>query len=405
MRARLGLRWLTIKQHRVTILVVAVILVVAIVLVIVEIREYGTGFAKKTLWDWLQLLVIPLILAGIALVFQLSNSQTERQIAKQRYKQDQEIAKQRYEQDQQIALDKQREDLLQAYLNGMSELLLEKKLRESTVTDEVRTIARVRTLTVLPRLDGKRKRNLLLFLYDAGLIDSEHQIVDISDADLSEADLGWVILCRDKWMIDNSLNEKKIKTVTANLSRVDLRNANLIGAILNGVKLGAGSEAELKWEIDTTNSTNGASLCGAKLVNAKLYKAELGGVDLRGADLSHANLGGAYLMLADHSDANLHGADLSIKSLREDFIDKLAPDEALPDTSKWIGADLSYADLRGANLTDANLWQADLRCAYLQGANLRGANLTGAYLFEANLTDTIVTTEQLSKAKMGRYDA
>src|SRR5438876_11511509 len=104
----------------------------------------STGFLSKSLWDWLQLLIVPLVLAIIALVFQRANSRTERQIAKDRYEQDREIAKQRYEQDQQIALDKQREDLLQAYLDRMSELLLKEKLRSSEVDAEARNVARVR---------------------------------------------------------------------------------------------------------------------------------------------------------------------------------------------------------------------------------------------------------------------
>ena len=60
----------------------------------------ATGFLNKSLWDWLQLLIVPLALAVIALVFQLANTRTERQIAKKHY-----------EQDQQIAQDKQHEDL------------------------------------------------------------------------------------------------------------------------------------------------------------------------------------------------------------------------------------------------------------------------------------------------------
>jgi ABC-type molybdate transport system permease subunit len=41
-----------------SILVVAIILVIVIALIIVEIRLYGTGFAGKTLFDWLTLLGI-----------------------------------------------------------------------------------------------------------------------------------------------------------------------------------------------------------------------------------------------------------------------------------------------------------------------------------------------------------
>jgi hypothetical protein len=91
-------------------IVVVCILIIALLAVIVMVYVFNVnvpGLRGKTLWDWLQLLIIPLVLAVIALIFQLANSRTERQIARQRY-----------EQDQQIALDKQRKDLLQAYLTA-----------------------------------------------------------------------------------------------------------------------------------------------------------------------------------------------------------------------------------------------------------------------------------------------
>jgi hypothetical protein len=83
-----------------------------------------------------------------------------------------------------IAIDKQREDALQAYIDKMSELLLEKDLRKSGEDDEVRKIVHVRTLTVLPRLDGNRKARVLQFLYDSGLIDKDSKIIKLGGADL-----------------------------------------------------------------------------------------------------------------------------------------------------------------------------------------------------------------------------
>src|SRR6266699_3795436 len=55
----------------------------------------GSGFLKKTFWDWLQLLIIPVALAAAALYFNWANTRTERQIARERYEADQQIAKQR----------------------------------------------------------------------------------------------------------------------------------------------------------------------------------------------------------------------------------------------------------------------------------------------------------------------
>src|SRR5437588_985034 len=70
----------------------------------------ATGFLNKSLWDWLQLLIVPLMLAVVALVFQLASTRTERQITQQRYVNEQKITEQRYLNDQHITLDKQRED-------------------------------------------------------------------------------------------------------------------------------------------------------------------------------------------------------------------------------------------------------------------------------------------------------
>ncbi|HEX6480493.1 MAG TPA: pentapeptide repeat-containing protein [Ktedonobacteraceae bacterium] len=140
---------------------------------------------KKTLWDWLQLLIVPLVLAVVALVFQIANTRTEQQIAKQRY-----------EQDQQIALDKQREDLLQAYLDRMSELLLEKNLRTSAPDEEVRKVARVRTTTVLFQLDARRIGYVFTFLRESKLMSatSNDNIVSLSGADLSGVNLSFANL-------------------------------------------------------------------------------------------------------------------------------------------------------------------------------------------------------------------
>src|SRR5437588_5003618 len=113
MRARFRSWWQKIKQHLVTILIIAIILVVTIALIIIGYRSDWTGFngnnkSGKTLWDWLQLLVVPLVLALVALLFQGATTRREHQITQQRYENDQRIVQQRYEKDQELAIDKQR---------------------------------------------------------------------------------------------------------------------------------------------------------------------------------------------------------------------------------------------------------------------------------------------------------
>ena len=258
--------WQQIKKHRVPILV-AIILIVAVVLIIVEVRVYGTGFLGKTLWDWLQLLIVPLVLAVAALFFQQANTRTERQIAKERY-----------EQDQQIALEKQQGDLLQAYLDRMSDLLLKEKLLPSP-SDEVRNVARVRTITVLTQLDSKRVGYVFSFLQEAGLMitQQDENVVNLHAANLRSV----------KW--------SQARLTKANLSAAILRSADLSGAWLTGANLHNANlrNANLSGAILNLANLTTAWLTGANLHNANLSDVCLWGADLREADLSGANLNGA----------------------------------------------------------------------------------------------------------------
>jgi uncharacterized protein YjbI with pentapeptide repeats len=153
-----------------------------------------------------------------------------------------------------------------------SELLLEKHLgklaEDGTSTGDgipiseykqVREIARVRTLTVLPRLDKDRKRSVVQFLHESGLINRDKSIVELREADLSEACL-----------------------YVANQSNKSLWIARLSGADLSEAKL---------YRADLRNADlNEADLSEADLSEAKLYRADLSGADLRNADLSKADL-------------------------------------------------------------------------------------------------------------------
>src|SRR5260221_11928300 len=90
-----------------------------VVLVFVVVRLYGTGFVGKTLWDWLGLLAalaIPVVVGFGAAWFTAQQGKVS----------DRENT------------DNQRQVALQAYIDKMSELLLEKQLRRSQPEDEVR---------------------------------------------------------------------------------------------------------------------------------------------------------------------------------------------------------------------------------------------------------------------------
>jgi uncharacterized protein YjbI with pentapeptide repeats len=343
---------------------------------VTKTEEYQPG---KALWDWLQLLgvlTIPVVVGlGAAWYTAQQGKVSDRENT-----------------------DNQRETALQKYIDSMSELLLHEKLRESAEDEKSRKIARVRTLTVLPRLDSVRKRSVLLFLYESGLIEKDKLIINLDGADLSGADL----------------------------SRTNLNKANLYGVALTGVYVG---EADLPkvsvferkyqskyWrelialgEADSDevalpkDDLGGVALSGANLSKANLFRANLGGADLFGANLSGANLSRAYLGGANLRRANLGGADL--------FGAKLS--RATLGEASLRDADLRDADLRDADLGEANLFRADLGGDYVGEASLLSidevptfldqssyrSKLSGANLSKANLRDAKVATKQLDTAR------
>src|SRR5688572_26778794 len=147
-------------------------------ILIETVRLKNTGFEPKTLWDWMELLIIPLILAMGAFYLNRSEREVERERVERRAKFERQRAEENADLEREIATDRQQEAALQAYLDRMAELLLEKELR-TTENEEVRNVARIRTLTVLRGLDATRKGLLLRFLYEAGLISKEKGVVSL----------------------------------------------------------------------------------------------------------------------------------------------------------------------------------------------------------------------------------
>jgi uncharacterized protein YjbI with pentapeptide repeats len=259
------------------------------------------GFRGMTVRDWLQLLIVPLVLVAIGFLFTMQQDARQRQIEDQRAESERKIEEQRAQ-----------DAALQAYLDQMSQLMLEGDLRTSQEDSEVRTLARARTRTVLARLDGRRKGSVVQFLYEASLIDKERPVVSLSDVRLRGADLS------------------QLELSEANLSGADLRSANLSGADLSD-----------------------ANLSGAELIETDLRFATMSGTNMSGTNMNRADLSYTDSIDADLSGANLSGADLSSAILRY--------------------ADLRETYLIETDLSDADLSDADLRDANLSGANLRDA--------------------------------
>jgi uncharacterized protein YjbI with pentapeptide repeats len=294
MGARLRSRWQRVRKSlEVGGVIVGCILIIALIAVIVLGYLFNwpwvgvnDGYNKipleqpssKTIWDWLQLLIIPIMLATGGYIFNATLSRNE----------------------QRSSQDDQQEGTLQSYLHGMSDLLLEKQLRTSQPNDEVRNVARAITLAALRKLNSERKLVLIRFLFESNLFN----IIKLDDADLSG------ILLRNITLRDLEMHYAIVTNVffdNFNFERCDFDDTNFSNSTYTGIKVISSSLRGVNFS--HTKMTN-LDFTGSSLIEADLSYANLSNVIFRNADLSNANFTGARL-----SNVDLHGATITREQL------------------------------------------------------------------------------------------
>jgi uncharacterized protein YjbI with pentapeptide repeats len=187
-----------------------------------------TGFRGKSAWDWLELLIVPVVLATAGFWFSVQQDQRQQSIEDQRT-QDSE---------------------LQSYIDQISELMIDHKLnlyltntelQKSPETLAVFEAAKARSATVLVRLDAYHNKSAIGFLREGGLIRANGVDVfsifwdiDLLGADFRGSNLTWVGL----WNADlTGANLTRANLTHADLADSDLSNANLTDANLTGANL------------------------------------------------------------------------------------------------------------------------------------------------------------------------
>src|SRR5215218_2184891 len=240
-----------------------------------QAKQSRWGFRGKTVWDWMALLIVPLALVVIGLLFTMLQDARQQQIEDQCALQAQKIENQRAEAERELAEQRAQDEALQAYLDQMSQLMLERKLLVAEPGDPVHTLAQARTSTVILRLDAEHNESVTRFLSNSGLAES------------SEASPRLL---------------REITLLHATLGDAYLPGADLSGAFLDRANLsGTGT-------ILSDANLSGAVLRSADLSGAFLTKADLSDAELLEADLSRASLTEANLSDAVLSGANLSGA-------------------------------------------------------------------------------------------------
>jgi uncharacterized protein YjbI with pentapeptide repeats len=252
----------------------------------------------KTLWDFLQLLIVPAILVVIALGFNAAQASRDQKREDRRIREDRALA------------ESAREDaILDAYFAKMSTLMLDRGLRTSR-KGEVRQVARTVTLATLRRLDGSRKGDVVRFLAESRLLFSKRTdlvnpkdpsaatgtvwstpAIDLNGADLSGVDL-----------VNASLSGSSSFRGSGDYYQVlsgNLRGARFDHASLYNVRFG-GTDTH----IDVVD-LRGASFNGAFITQVELYWSDLRGASFKGARVEHGNFDKADLTRAVFDNATI----------------------------------------------------------------------------------------------------
>ncbi len=281
------------------------------------ITNIGGIETRKTLWDWLELLIIPIVLAVGGYLFRKS----EVRLTREQF------------------IDDESEKAITNYIDYVEDFLptSPKKIDQTEVE-----ILKARTQMLLRKLDSERKGLVIRFLYDLSLIKSDNPVIDFRFSELSQ-----------------------LRMANENLSRISLTGSrldrgNFEGSHLNDANLASCSMIATKFPFANLHKAsfdysiiNRGDFYRAKLKNASLIKTVAPNSNFHEADLEGARFRSAYLVRANFSGANLTGASFVNADLRN--------------------ANLSKTILVGANLRDANLMYANIR-----GADLTSADLTNA---------------------------
>jgi uncharacterized protein YjbI with pentapeptide repeats len=348
------LRQLSTRRGRITLVLIAVGLMVmalvGIILVVSVARRYSLVAAGALITGWATLLSV-----GIA---QLVGAW----LATERARVDALQAAERAQVEALQAAERAQVEALQEYLKEMGALLSNNpgvRDRASADSDDLRTLARAHTLTVLSNLNPDRQELVNNYLREVQLLDALELYRPNATADIMGVYLEGMNNLLYEHNLRNSEPDSEVRirarqyTLTV-LSELDpMRKIEAMRFLI---------EAGLVQGIPNPNPV--VNLPVVSLRVADLHGIALPGTNLLRADLASTNLAGANLSYAALSYAALRSAKLRGAKLR--------------------GAALSSAKLSDADLGDADLIYADLINADLSYANLGGANLGGANLRNAN---------------------
>lgn len=202
----------------------------------------------KTLWDWLDLLIVPVSIGVVGWIYkEYEKSKEERRIKEDKYN-----------------------DILDSYFKNISDLILNSNLTKNKKNKKSKKIARTRTIIALEELDGERKGQILQFLRETKLLKK----IDILGANFSEGDFEGLVL---RNQIIKGVNFKN-----SNFDNSYLDGTQFISCDLDSCSF---SNSSLKNVDFNYSKLNNSTIRNTDVTTVKFEGAELNNVDLRSTNI------------------------------------------------------------------------------------------------------------------------
>lgn len=329
----------------------------------------------KTLWDWLELLIIPIALVLGGYFLNRSEKRLEIKLAEEKAKTDRKIAEVRNQ-----------EIILGEYFDRMSDLLIEKQIHGSESDSVVRDVARTRTLSVLRRIYPDRKAIVLKFLYESELIIKKQErepLITLKDADLQglelekteffDIDLSGANLFLAKF--------KDVRFINSNLNDIDFSNSSVEFCFFNNVELMNSVFDFIKLNnvsFDKCNF-NGFSSKAMEIINSSIINS----------DLSNAEIKSAEIKSVEFKNNEIVNTDCENNMFEEVQLEKL--DFKLSNLSNTI---FKNCDLREVNLKEVRLVKS-----IFDGVKITDCNLKDTDFERSTLIDTIIENSNQESAR------
>lgn len=296
----------------------------------------------KYLWDWLEIIIVPLVLTLIGVYFNARQKKVEIENAT-------ETEKRRTIQNQ----IKEQESELSRYFEKINDLILRDGLAKESASLEVKSIARSMTTEIFQRISIEYAPKVINYLYENHLIGKENCKVNLSGVALARIDLSERNL--------NNVNLSGIKIYAGNLSGTDFSNSNLSDAVL--------------FECNLRNS---------KFTNT----------DITATDLKNCNL-----VLADFRNAQGSRADFSYTHMYETVFENANLHKSEYFQSRMIQVNFQKANLSGAIFSQATIWDCFMKETNLQDTNISFAYISGSAPLQDNWTPSKSESRSMDKNK------